>query len=65
MKYELGDCTRRLSLCLLFSVSGRGLRRSTARVCQIVDEVLEGQYRIVSTLTILYMWRVRKNEGRR
>ena len=56
MKYELGDCTRRLSLCLLFSVSGRGLRRSTARVCQLVDEVLEGQYGIVSTLTILYVW---------
>jgi len=32
MKYELGDCTRRLSLWERFSVSAVGLRRSTARV---------------------------------
>lgn len=28
MKYELGDCTKRFSLCLRFSTSGEGLRRS-------------------------------------
>jgi hypothetical protein len=30
MKYEFGDCTRRLSLCERFSDSGNGLRRSMA-----------------------------------
>jgi hypothetical protein len=35
MKYEFGDCTRRLSLCERFSDSGSGLRRSTARVCSV------------------------------
>lgn len=29
MKNELGDCTRRLSLCLRFSAAGSGWRRST------------------------------------
>lgn len=29
MKKELGDCTRRLSLCLRFSAAGSGWRRST------------------------------------
>ncbi len=29
MKYELGDCTRRWSLCFLASASALGLRRST------------------------------------
>lgn len=35
MKYELGDCTKRLSLCLRFSSSGEGLSRSIshARTC--------------------------------
>ena len=32
MKYELGEGTRRLSLCLRFSCSAEGLRRSTASV---------------------------------
>jgi len=32
MKKELGDWTRRLSLCCLFWCSTEGLRRSTARV---------------------------------
>ena len=33
MKYEFGDCTKRLSLCRRASAGAEGLRRSTARVC--------------------------------
>ena len=32
IKYEFGDCTKRLSLCLRASAAAEGLRRSTARV---------------------------------
>ena len=32
IKNEFGDCTILLSLCLLFSNSGEGLSKSTARV---------------------------------
>ena len=32
MKYELGDCTRRFSLCFFFSDSMEGLSKSTASV---------------------------------
>lgn len=34
MKYELGLCTRRLSLCLRRSCSAEGFNRSTARVLE-------------------------------
>ena len=36
MKYELGDWTRRLSLCLRSSECLDGLRRSTARERRVV-----------------------------
>lgn len=39
MKYEFGDCTRRLSLCCFFSNSAEGFRRSTARVYRAIDEM--------------------------
>lgn len=49
MKYEFGDCTKRLSLCLRASVVAVGLRRSTARVYSI-HRAREGEAVISDTI---------------
>lgn len=54
MKKELGDCTRRLSLCCLCSYSFEGLRRSTARVCKYADQQLgRTSWGIALTMVVL------------